>query len=217
MVQYMGFHEDMIHNLDFALKKRFDSKPYRLAKAAGTHSTTLGRILDGERSKWLKALGKIADAAGLKVVSEDEFHGPEYAFIRKAQARPAAGGGSLETSGETEGGLAFRLEWLRTRTPASPDRLRVMEISGDSMAPTINHGDVVLVDESDNARELGEDRVYVVRKGEGIYVKRFRRAPDALIFMGDNRARDYQDVRVVPGDEDGFAVIGRVLWAGKEL
>ena len=83
------------------------------------------------------------------------------------------------------------------------------------MSPTIDHGDVVLVDEG--KADLVPDRVYVVRKGEEIYVKRFRKAPDALWFMGDNRARDFEDVKVFPGDENGFAVIGRVLWAGKEL
>ena len=189
----------------------------------GVNKSTVMRWLSGDRGgeattaddlfRYLEALG----VRPSEIFSDPLPAGDDYAFIRKARARPTAGGGSLETTGETEGGLAFRRDWLRSRTPAGPERLRVMEVSGDSMAPTINHGDVVLVDESDNARELGEDRVYVVRKGDEIYVKRYHKTPDALLFMGDNRARDYQDVRVVPGETEQFAGIGRVLWAGKEL
>jgi len=215
-VARMGFYDDLKENLSAVLKRRFEDVPYRLAKAAGTTSTQIDRILTGERQKNLKALGRILDAAGMRlVVSQEVSSSPDYAFIRKAEARPAAGGGSLETSGETEGGLAFRLDWLKSRTTSSTDRLRIMLVSGDSMSPTFEDGDAVLVDEGNTA--LAPDRVYVIRKGDDIYVKRFRKTPDAMLFMGDNRARDYEDVRVVQGEEDGFAVIGRVLWAGKEL
>jgi phage repressor protein C with HTH and peptisase S24 domain len=211
----MGFAEDVMQGLRQAKEKRFGNVERRFALAADYDPTNLGRILKGKKSTWLESFGRLADAAGLRVVSGDEVHAPDYAFIKKALARPAAGGGSLETSGETENGLVFRREWLRSRTTSSLERLRVMTVSGDSMSPTMEDGDVVLIDEGKT--ELLEDRVYVVRKGEDIYVKRFRKAPDALLFMGDNRLRDYQDVKVTPGEEDGFAVIGRVLWAGKEL
>jgi len=141
----------------------------------------------------------------------------EYAFIPRALAKPAAGGGSLETSGETEGCLAFRREWIRHKTSTSPERLRVMTVAGDSMSPTIEDGDIVLVDEGCQGEELQDGRVYVIRKGEEIYVKRYRKGVGCLLFRGDNRDRAYLDVEVKEGDEDGFKVIGRVLWAGKEL
>lgn len=211
----MGFVDDVLYGLRKAKDDRFDGIERRFALAAEYDPTNLGRILRGEKKTWLESFGRLADAAGLRVVSEEKVHAPDYVFIQKALARPTAGGGSLETSGETEGGLVFQLAWLKTRTTSSPDKLRIMHVQGDSMSPTIDHGDVVLVDEG--KADLVPDRVYVVRKGEEIYVKRFRKAPDALWFMGDNRARDFEDVKVFPGDENGFAVIGRVLWAGKEL
>ncbi|UJX41724.1 S24 family peptidase [Desulfovibrio sp. JY] len=217
LITQMGFYEDFILGLKSVVSERFDNKPSRLAKSAGAHTSTVTRIIDEERSTWLESIGRIADAAGLTVVPRELSKGDEYAFIPRALARPAAGGGSLETSGETEGCLAFRREWLGRRTRTSPERLRVMAVAGDSMSPTVEDGDIVLVDEGIAGEGPQDGRVYVIRKGEEIYIKRFRQGVGELLFMGDNRARDYQDVKIKAGEEDGFAIIGRVLWAGKEL
>lgn len=213
----MGFYKDLLMNLHRSVGKKFEGKHSRLAKRAGTHTSTVKRILDGERSTWLEAIGSIADAAGLAIVPEEEAKGPDYAFVPRALARPAAGGGSLETTGETEGALAFRRAWLERKTPTCPERLRAMEVVDDCMEPTIHPGDIVLVDEGDAGKELREDRVYVIRRDDEIFVKRFKKATDMLIFAGDNKAREYKNVTVLPGDGDRFAVIGRVLWAGKEF
>lgn len=213
----MGFYDEFISGIKSVVASKFDNKPARLAKASGAHTSTVTRIIDEERTTWLESLSRIADAAGLSVVERESSKGDEYAFIPRALARPAAGGGSLETSGETEGALAFRREWLGRKTRTSPEKLRVMVVVGDSMSPTIEDGDIVLVDEGVRKEEPRDGRVYVIRKGDEIYIKRFRQGVGELLFMGDNRDRDYQDVKIKPGEEDGFALIGRVLWAGKEF
>lgn len=213
----MGFYEELIAGLKHAVIEKFDNKPSRLATLAKSHTSTVTRIIDGERSTWLESMSRIADAAGLVITQKGMANGDEYAFIPRALARPTAGGGSLETSGETEGCLAFRREWLGRKTRTSPERLRVMLVSGVSMHPTIDDGDIVLVDEGSQGKELVEGKVYVIRKAEEIFVKRYRKGVGEDLFLGDNRATDYHDVKVRPGDEDGFEIIGRVLWAGKEL
>jgi transcriptional regulator with XRE-family HTH domain len=190
----------------------------KLAETLGEAPSLLTRWFRGDRSPTLNKVTPILDFLGAKVLFPDQPYTlptSEYVFVSKALAKPAAGGGSLETSGETEGGLVFKLSWLKERTHTSPEHLRIMKVRGSSMSPTFENDDVVLVDEGNT--ELNPDRVYVIRKGEEIYVKRYRKTPDALLFIGDNRARDFEDVRVAQGEEDGFAVIGRVLWAGKEL
>ena len=213
----MGFYDDLIKGLDGVIKKRFENKPYRLAVAAKTTATHVDRIRNGERQKFLLSVGRILDAAGLRLIEGDSIPEDEYAFIPRALAKPAAGGGSLETSGETEGALAFRREWIGRKTRTSPERLRVMAVVGDSMSPTIEDGDIILVDEGVKVEELREGRVYVIRKGENIYVKRFRQGIDKYLFMGDNRDRAEKDVIVEMDDCDDFSIIGRALWAGKEL
>ncbi|UZP67343.1 transcriptional regulator [Desulfovibrio mangrovi] len=138
-----------------------------------------------------------------------------FVFVEKAQARPSAGGGSLETGGEGEGVYAFRLDWL-TRKTADTSRLRIMEVMGRSMENTLHNGDMCLVNERD--KELVEDRIYVIRVHDEIYVKRFSRAPGRYLFRGDNRELSYQDIEVDVSDESlNWEVIGRVIWAGKDF
>lgn len=215
-VQAMGAYEDILSGLERATVAAGNTS--RLAEVLGEAPSLLTRWFKRERVPKLDKLAPVLDALGARVIfpgQQEVAPVSDYVFIQKALARPAAGGGSLETSGETEGGLVFKNTWLLSRTRSAPGKLRIMEVEGVSMAPTIDHGDVILMDQGNIT--LIPDRVYVIRKGTEIYVKRYRKAPEALLFMGDNRARDYEDVRVSIGEEDDFAVIGRVLWAGKEL
>ncbi|MFV0421102.1 S24 family peptidase [Oleidesulfovibrio sp.] len=139
----------------------------------------------------------------------------EFVFVAKADARPSAGGGSLQTGAETVERHAFRLDWLLSKTHDTTS-LRLMEVMGRSMEPTLHNGDHVLVNEGDTY--LIEDRVYVVRVQDEIYIKRFARTPGKLLFRGDNRELAYQDIEVDPQDQAcDWTVIGRVIWAGKEL
>lgn len=211
----MGFVDDMLVCLRKATEERFGGVKRRFAVAADYDPTNLGRILKGERTAWLESFGRLADAAGLRVVPADEVTGPEYTFVEKANTKLSAGGGSLENSGQIEGALAFKTTWLQSRTNNSPKKLKIMGVFGLSMSPTLDNGDIVLVDEGN--RVLIPDKVYAIWKGEEVFVKRFRKIPNGYLFMGDNRERSYEDVTVAHGEDDDFGVIGRVLWAGKEL
>lgn len=138
-----------------------------------------------------------------------------FVFVKKAQARPSAGGGSLETGAGNEGVYAFRLDWVMQKT-TDASRLRIMEVMGRSMENTLHNGDMCLVNERD--KELVEDRIYVVRVHDEIYVKRFSRSPGRYLFRGDNRELAYQDIEVDVTDESlNWEVIGRVIWAGKDF
>lgn len=213
----MSFTKELLAAIKKAHKEKFGGVNLAMAKAAGCDPTGLGNLLRKEDLPKFQTVGKLAELAGVSLVIDGQPRENEYAFIPRALAKPAAGGGSLETSGETEGALAFRREWIGRKTRTSPERLRVMTVVGDSMSPTIEDGDIVLVDEGVRKEPLKEGKVYVVRKGEEIFVKRFRKGVGNLLFMGDNRDRSYLDVTVAEGDENGFTVIGRVLWAGKEF
>jgi phage repressor protein C with HTH and peptisase S24 domain/predicted DNA-binding transcriptional regulator AlpA len=139
----------------------------------------------------------------------------EFVFVSKADARPSAGGGSLQTGAENVERHAFRLDWLLSKTHDTSS-LRLMEVMGRSMEPTLHNGDDVLVNEGDTY--LVEDKVYVVRVQDEIYIKRFARTPGRLLFRGDNRDLAYQDIEIDPQDVScDWTVIGRVIWAGKEL
>jgi len=166
------------------------------------------------RSSRSNLSGHSAGAEGRERTYEEQF-AEDFVLVEKARARPSAGGGSLETSGEREGAYAFRLDWVMQKT-TDTTRLKIMEVMGRSMENTLHNGDMCLVNERD--RELVEDRIYVIRVHDEIYVKRFSRAPGRYLFRGDNRELAYQDIEVDVTDESlNWEIIGRVIWAGKEF
>lgn len=139
----------------------------------------------------------------------------EFIFVPKTAARPSAGGGSWQTDGATGETHAFRLNWILSMTHDT-ESLLLMEVMGRSMEPTLHNGDLVLVNKHET--QLCEDRIYVVRVQDEIYIKRYTRMPGCIFFRGDNRELAYQDIKLDPHDQSyDWAVIGRVLWAGKKL
>jgi hypothetical protein len=64
----MGFYEELIEAMRTSLQEDFNGKMSHMGKACSVHPSTLKRLLDGERSTWAQALGRIADAAQLQVL-----------------------------------------------------------------------------------------------------------------------------------------------------
>ena len=106
--------------------------------------------------------------------------------------------------------LAFKAEWLRRRIGIDPKSLMLVEAVSDSMAPTIDEGDLVLVDLRDP--RFRHDGVYVLRASGDLSIKRIQRRPDGkLIIRNDNAA--YEPTVVAA---DSVNVVGHVIWiAGK--
>lgn len=143
----------------------------------------------------------------------------EYFHVPKADVVGSCGQGSFQTSGEILDMLAFRLDWVHKKT-TSPDSLVIIDVEGESMSPTLESGNIVLVDTS--RKDLRDGDVYALRVGDEVYVKRLRKAPHKLQFQGDNRELSSQDVIINLLDESNhhagsWEIIGRVIWAAKEM
>lgn len=214
----MGFKDDFRQKIEDALNLKFKGNVNAMAKSMGVQQGSLARYLDGtQKSLHLNQVEKVLTYLG-GTLYFSEVSGEDYRFVQLCESRPAAGGCSLETSGSVEKTLAFRHDWLTSKTTTSPESLCAMRVKGDSMHPTIVDGDTILIDTGESGKSLVDGRIYVVRRHESIYVKRFRQGVDTLVFLGDNREMDYQDITVQNAqiENDGFAVIGRVLWSGRE-
>ncbi|PUE22473.1 hypothetical protein B9Z43_01255 [Limnohabitans sp. MMS-10A-192] len=93
--------------------------------------------------------------------------------------------------------------------PTRTDALRFIHAYGDSMAPTLNSGDVLLVDTG--IKEVKIDGIYVLRAHERLFVKRVRQRMDGLFEVSSDNPT-HKTVDVLNGDHE-VAVIGRVVWA----
>ena len=105
--------------------------------------------------------------------------------------------------------------WLRRQcTFSHPDKLSVITASGDSMQPTIAHGDFLLVDQGIDA--IRSDSIYVAVVNGNLYVKRFQQTPrNTLLMISDNQAYSQFEIDPVV---DEIRVIGKVIyhWHGEK-
>jgi len=140
----------------------------------------------------------------------------EFITIEMVDAKPSGGGGSLQTSDKVVKTLKFRSDWLKGKTLGNTKKIKAMSVDGESMSNTINNGDIILVNEND--KELKEGKIFVIRVGREIYVKRFFKAQDKYLFQGDNRDLKHLDVEIDLNDEGiDWSPIAKVLWVGKEV
>jgi phage repressor protein C with HTH and peptisase S24 domain len=125
----------------------------------------------------------------------------------------SAGAGTLDENESADDAIAFNERWLRD-LGGRPDSLSIIKVDGESMAPTLGHGDDIMVDRSDGPERL-RDGIYVLRLDDALMVKRvamtLRR--DRFSVRSDNPAYpDWEDV-----DPANVAIVGRVIWAGRRI
>jgi transcriptional regulator with XRE-family HTH domain len=102
--------------------------------------------------------------------------------------------------------LRFTRTFLRNFTPAPPSHLFVATGHGDSMNPTIQDNDVVLVDRSDRVPKV-RDKIWAMSMGGIGMIKRLRPQPDGtMILLSDNR--DVPEDRATDGE---LFIHGRVV------
>ena len=114
------------------------------------------------------------------------------------------------------GTIALSPEWIIKRVrPTTPQALRFIHAYGDSMAPTFEDGDVLLVDTG--ARDPAIDGVYVLEAHRRIFIKRVRQRMDGNFEVSSDNP-NVKTVDVLNGDH-AVDVLGRVVWAwnGKKM
>lgn len=126
----------------------------------------------------------------------------------------SAGPGAVVTEELGKPYFAFDERWLKTLTSTPPSSLSIVRVEGDSMSPTLNAGDEILVDLGDSAERL-RDGIYVLRAEDALVVKRLALNPlgRTVTVQSDNPA--YQDWPDCGIDEINY--IGRVIWASRKV
>lgn len=125
----------------------------------------------------------------------------------------SAGAGSLDVDERTAGSIAFDAHWLRD-LGVKGESAAVIRVDGESMAPTLGHGDDIMVDHRDGAERL-RDGIYVMRLDGVLMVKRIAIGPQQGHFsvLSDNiHYPDWPDI-----DPALVAIVGRVVWTGRRL
>ena len=126
----------------------------------------------------------------------------------------SAGPGALAGSEQPAAQIGFDPAWLNRLTPAGADELSLVQVQGDSMAPTLLPGDDILVDRSDGDIRV-RDGIYVLRIEDSLLVKRLTLHPVTrrATVQSDNPAyADWPDLAL-----SDINLIGRVIWTGRRV
>ena len=153
-------------------------------------------------------------------VDEQVLGGPANAVIDGIVEIPildvqaSAGFGAVAASENAQTRFGFDEHWLRSLTSAKSASLSIVRVMGDSMEPTLDEGDEVLVDASDHASRL-RDGIYVLRADDTLVVKRVAIKPggNQITIASDNPAYPtWHDM-----ERSEVHVVGRVIWFGRAL
>ncbi|PZQ23632.1 MAG: peptidase S24 [Sphingopyxis macrogoltabida] len=125
----------------------------------------------------------------------------------------SAGSGASVDGEAVEGEVAFDPRWLRN-LGADPRALSIIRVAGDSMAPTLDDGDDILVDGGDAAARL-RDGIYVLRMDDQLMVKRVARRPERgrISVISDNPQYPTWDDLAM----SAVQLVGRVVWTGRRV
>jgi phage repressor protein C with HTH and peptisase S24 domain len=135
------------------------------------------------------------------------------ASVPRLDVGAAAGVGVLAESDHAVAAIAFDRAWLRDLGVA-PANAAILRVEGDSMAPTLGHGDEILVDSADAAQRL-RDGIYVLRRDDALLVKRLDCAAlrqGRVGIVSDNPAWPLEEANLA-----SLTILGRVRWSGRSL
>jgi len=138
--------------------------------------------------------------------------GQDYAMVRRMGLSVSAGSGLESLPEGDEDGLIFPIAWL-SRRGIDPGLSVIVSVRGDSMAPAIPDGALVMID--CRVRTVQGAGVYAyVRDGQS-YIKRLVPSgrgrgdkPTALMIVSDNPA--YPPVALTGPDMNALSVVGKV-------
>jgi phage repressor protein C with HTH and peptisase S24 domain len=198
----------------------------RLAKEIGVASTTLTRALNSPSHKFnlsLTTLDKIRERTRIPFPSAVAGASHNASPLNPDASKPnvlipvydvaaSAGDGAIVDAEPVVAHMALSRDYLRSEIGSAAKNLKVIKVQGHSMEPTLNHGDLVMIDVT--KRDLNFDGLFVVRFGDALQVKRIGRSPTRgqVELISDNPAYGRRDWAV-----DDLDPIGRVLWVGKKV
>lgn len=187
-------------------RPRFDYG-YAIATACGV---TMRWLLTGEAPKHADqpdALPAGTDMVHPQGKSVEELSA--YAILPRYDVQASAGDGRYSEGENPMDVVAFGREWLNRNIRRSPKNLVVIEARGDSMAPTIRDGSLLIIDTSDKRPMVGT--VQVFRIHGLLVVKRMELHPDGGMALYSDNTR-YAPLQVKPSDVERIEIVGRVAW-----
>lgn len=219
-------------DLPARLKRVVGDEPVAaFARRAGVSESSVRAYLSGEKSPGMDALHAMCSAGGVSIdylvtgrtrddtptaaASPRTLYTPSDNFVYLPLHRnvsASAGNGAVIWDEHDIDHLAFQASFIRQELRASPNSLRLVRVTGDSMERLLYSGDMVMVDTSITA--LQAEGMYVFRIDDSISVKWLYAMPGGVIrVVSENSSKypPYEISREQAGSHH-FQIIGLVRW-----
>lgn len=136
--------------------------------------------------------------------------GGDYIGVPMSSGEISAGGG-LEADNRFDFKLFFHKEWLAKK--GDPANMSMIRVSGNSMEPTVQHGDVALINHAISHIDT-PGAIYAISVDGQVSLKRLQAISKTgqIKVISDNK--DYDVDYVEPGK---VTINGKALWVGREL
>lgn len=170
------------------------------------------RLKEEERRKLARYFAISEALLGGPAEDPSALHG--LVSINRHPIGVSAGPGAIAGHEFAKPYFGFDERWLKALTATPSSKLSIVRVEGDSMSPTLNDGDDILVDLGDSSERL-RDGIYVLRVDESLIVKRLALNPmgKRVTVQSDNPAYpDWPDCGL-----DEIQSIGRVIWSGRKI
>lgn len=151
---------------------------------------------------WLINNKKDTQTENIEDTSNKDFYSIDLLSIK-------ASAGSGIQNYHTEIISKINLPKILFKTPINPNNLKVIEIEGDSMEPTIKDGSFVLIDTSKNSPI---DGIYAIQINDEILIKRLQFNIDGTIkIISDNK--NYEHICYNPQEQEHifFKILGKKI------
>ena len=138
---------------------------------------------------------------------------PKSVSVPRLALGASAGAGALDVEERPTDAVAIDSRLLR-QIGAHPPHVSIIRVDGESMSPTLSHGDDIMVDHSDATTRL-RDGIYVLRLDDALLVKRIAmglRRGSFSILSDNTLYPSWTDV-----DPETVTIVGRVVWVGRAL
>ena len=199
-----------------------------LAEAIGVDAANISRLETGKQKQFTEqALRNIARSLGVDIadlftsdlksntvcknsISEDVAQVKDVFRIEMLDVSASAGNGLIQGGDVIDviHAIEYRTDNAVSMFGGRPENhIKVINVRGDSMCPTIEPGDLIFVDISIN--QFDGDGIYVFGFDDKIYVKRLQMIPDKLLVISDNQI--YREWGITSENEHRFMVFGKVL------
>ncbi|MFS7307164.1 XRE family transcriptional regulator [Rahnella inusitata] len=200
-----------------------------LADVVGIDGANISRLETGKQKSFTEqSLSKFAEALGVGVAelfTTVENSNTVYGYsktnpvVQEGEAvfrveildiSASAGGGFIQGSDVID--VIRSIEYNNERAIAMfgsrpSETVKVINVRGDSMAETIEPGDLIFVDVS--VTDFDGDGIYVFGFDDKIYVKRLQMIPDKILVISDNTK--YREWSVDESNQHRFYVYGKVM------